>query len=366
MERLGNIFSLVMELSSEEKKQYDRHLILDEIGQKGQKKLKKSKVLVIGAGGLGCPVLQYLTAAGVGTIGIIDDDIVSVSNLQRQILYTHEDIGKPKVACAIKRLSNLNPFISFKGYPEKLTKENVIHLFKKYDVIVDGSDNFPTRYLVNDAAVITEKPVVFGSIFKFEGQVSVFNLNNGPTYRCLYPEPPKDGEVPNCSEIGVLGVLPGIIGCLQANEIIKIICGLGDVLSGKLLLLNTLNLHQQLIKFSKNEAIMITELASDYEVFCGISSEVKEIEYSEIVENPKKFYLLDVRTLAERKNFSLGGTHIPILELKNRISEIKTNKIVVAYCASGLRSKNAVSQLVEVFDEKEIFSLKGGTNSISH
>jgi len=366
LEGLGNIFNIAMELSSEEKKQYDRHLILSEIGNKGQEKLKLAKVLLIGAGGLGCPVLQYLTAAGIGTIGIIDDDLVSVSNLQRQILFTYEDVGKPKVDCAIERLSKINPFISFEGFVEKLTKNNAIQLFKRYDVIVDGSDNFPTRYLVNDAAVIAKKPIVFGSIFKFEGQVSVFNFENGPTYRCLYPEPPKDGEVPNCSEIGVLGVLPGIVGCFQANETIKIVCGLGEVLTGKLLMINTLNLQQQIIRFLRNENIDITELASDYESFCGIPSKINEIEYSEITQIPEKYFLLDVRKVSERKDFNLGGKHIPISELQNRISEIDTSKTIVVYCASGIRSRKAVTTLIRHFGDDKVLSLKGGTNAIDH
>ena len=221
-----------MSLSPEENIQYSRHLILNEIGEIGQKKLKASKVLVIGAGGLGCPILQYLTAAGVGTIGIVDFDTVDKTNLQRQILYTHKDIGAFKAEVAANRLAELNPFVNFKIYVEKLTNKNASNLFSSYDIVVDGSDNFPTRYLINDAAVLANKPVVFGSIYKFEGQVTVFNYQNGPTYRCLFPNPPQPSTVPNCSEIGVLGVLPGIIGSIQANEVIKIICEIGQVLSG--------------------------------------------------------------------------------------------------------------------------------------
>jgi adenylyltransferase/sulfurtransferase len=235
-----------MILTNEEKKQYDRHLILDEIGVEGQLKLKQAKVLIVGAGGLGCPVLQYLTAAGVGTLGIIDDDVVTQSNLQRQILYTLDDVGLSKAETAAKRLSRLNPFIVFNVHNEKLTRENAVSLFQGYDIIVDGSDNFATRYLTNDAAVIAKKPLVYGAVFKFEGQVSVFNYFGSGTYRCLYPSPPKPEEAPNCSQIGVLGVLPGIIGSLQANETIKIICGIGVVLSNKLLVFNVLTMHQML------------------------------------------------------------------------------------------------------------------------
>lgn len=257
-----------MILSQEENKQYSRHLILDEIGVIGQERLKASKVLVIGAGGLGCPILQYLTAAGVGTIGIIDNDTVDQTNLQRQILYTHTDIGKYKTEVAAKRLAKLNPFVNFVVYVEKLTNQNALNLFSCYDIIVDGSDNFPTRYLANDAAILTNKPLVFGSIFKFEGQVTVFNYQNGPTYRCLYPNPPQANTVPNCSEIGVLGVLPGIIGSIQANEVLKIICEIGEVLSGKLFTFNVLTMEQYKLNFKKNNAIKITGLENDYHFFC--------------------------------------------------------------------------------------------------
>ena len=241
-----------MALLVEEQQQYNRHIILDEVGLVGQEKLKSASVLVIGAGGLGCPVLSYLSAAGVGRIGIIDHDTVDQSNLQRQVLYAQLDIGTPKVEAAKRYLSLLNPFVKFESYNEKLTCSNAVDFFENYDIIVDGSDNFPTRYLVNDAAVLTGKPVVFGSVFKFEGQLSVFNYNQGPTYRCLYSRPPGENEAPNCSEIGVIGVLPGIIGSLQANEVIKIICGIGEVLSGKLLLFDALSLNQSLLKFLKN------------------------------------------------------------------------------------------------------------------
>ncbi|WP_369820320.1 ThiF family adenylyltransferase [Tenacibaculum sp. SG-28] len=258
-----------MNLSTRERKHYDRHLILDKIGEKGQLKLKQAKVLVIGAGGLGCPVLQYLTAAGVGTIGIIDPDVVDQSNLQRQILYTIDDIGASKAVTASKRLSKLNPFVQFTVYQEKLTTKNAISLFEIYDIIVDGSDNFETRYLTNDAAILTDKPLVYGAIFKFEGQVSVFNYNGSATYRCLYPTPPKPETSPNCSEIGVLGVLPGIIGSFQANEVIKIICNIGEVLANKLLIYDTLSMRQVLLKYEKSDAYTVTSLDKDYAFFVG-------------------------------------------------------------------------------------------------
>lgn len=349
-----------MKFTPGENIQYSRHLILGEVGAIGQEKLKSAKVLVIGAGGLGCPVLQYLTASGIGTIGIVDDDVVDQSNLQRQILYTYNDIGKPKVTSAIARLSQLNPYIQFKAYHEKLTVQNAIQLFKLYDIIVDGSDNFPTRYLVNDAAVITKKPLVFGSIFKFEGQVSVFNYQNGPTYRCLYPSSPNPNEVPNCSEIGVLGVLPGIIGCLQANEVIKIVCELGEVLSGKILIFNALNLNQFIVNFSKNEAAKITELQTDYHFFCGIKTAPKEISLVEINENSDQYYLLDVRTALEREQFHIGGKHIPLQELEVRFSEINTSKNIVVYCKAGIRSNMAIQILQEKGISNTLINLKGG------
>src|ERR1035437_2494874 len=230
-------------MTTEEKRRYARHIILPEIGLEGQQKLKQAKVLVVGAGGLGCPVLQYLTAAGVGTLGIIDFDTVDESNLQRQVLYSTEDIGKHKAAIAKEKLEKQNPDINLVSHVAHLTSANALEIISQYDIVVDGSDNFATRYLVNDACVILNKVLVFGSIFKFEGQVSVFNYKGGPTYRCLYPEAPAEGDVPNCAEIGVLGVLPGIVGTLQANEVIKIITGIGDILSGKLLTLDALTMQ---------------------------------------------------------------------------------------------------------------------------
>ncbi|MFG6685302.1 molybdopterin-synthase adenylyltransferase MoeB [Mariniflexile sp. HNIBRBA6329] len=347
-------------LSKEEEKQYSRHLILDEIGNAGQLKLKQAKVLMVGAGGLGCPILQYLTAAGVGTIGIIDLDCVDQSNLQRQILYTYNDIGKYKAKVAATRLSQLNPFITFKTYVEPLTKENAINIFKNFDVIVDGSDNFPTRYLVNDAAVLTNKPLVFGSIFKFEGQVSVFNYKNGPTYRCLFPTPPKSASVPNCSEIGVLGVLPGIIGVLQANEVLKIICEMGTVLSGKLLAFNALSLQQSLFNFEKNPAVNITSLEKNYKTFCRVLNSINEITYSDYKKHPENYNLLDVRNLLERKHHNIGGIHIPLNELLNKLDEIPLNKPLIVYCKSGIRSKKAIEILTNNAIKIDLINLKDG------
>ncbi|CAL2085874.1 Sulfur carrier protein CysO adenylyltransferase / Sulfur carrier protein CysO sulfurtransferase [Tenacibaculum sp. 190524A02b] len=347
-------------LTLEEQKQYNRHIILDTIGKEGQLKLKQAKVLVIGAGGLGCPILQYLTAAGVGTIGIIDDDVIDQSNLQRQILYTIDDIGKSKAKIAANRLAKLNPFVHFNVYKEKLTNQNAISLFNLYDIIVDGSDNFATRYLTNDAAVITNKPLVYGAIFKFEGQVSVFNYQGSATYRCLYPTPPKPDESPNCSEIGVLGVLPGIIGSLQANETIKIICGIGEVLANKLLMYDTLSMRQMLLKFEKTAQANITELDNDYDFFCGIKTTSNEITQEELQNNIDKYQLLDVRENWEREEQHIGGLHIPLGELPARYNEINTQKPIVVYCKSGIRSLQAIHFLETQSDDFKLLNLKNG------
>ncbi len=349
-----------MNLTKEEQKQYNRHLILDKIGEIGQLKLKQAKVLVIGAGGLGCPVLQYITAAGVGTIGIIDDDVVDQSNLQRQVLYTIDDIGFSKAETAAKRLSRLNPFVNFTVYKEKLTRENAISLFTKYDVIVDGSDNFSTRYLTSDAAVITKRPLVYGAIFKFEGQVSVFNYKGSATYRCLYPTPPKPDESPNCSQIGVLGVLPGIIGSLQANEAIKIICGIGEVLANKLLMYDTLSMRQMLLKFEKTTNAQVSELEKDYDFFCGIKPLKNEITLEELQKNKELYNLLDVRENWEREQHHIDGLHIPLGELPQRFKEVNITKDVVVYCKSGMRSKRAIEFLEEHLKGIRFINLKKG------
>ncbi|MGB1042041.1 MAG: molybdopterin-synthase adenylyltransferase MoeB [Tenacibaculum sp.] len=349
-----------MKLTKEEQKQYDRHLILDKIGEEGQLKLKQAKVLVIGAGGLGCPILQYLTAAGVGTIGVIDDDVVSQSNLQRQILYKMNDVGSSKAITATQRLSQLNPFVNFNVFNEKLTAHNAIELFKNYDVIIDASDNFATRYLTNDAAVLTNKPLIYGAIFKFEGQVSVFNYKGSATYRCLYPNPPKPEESPNCSQVGVVGVLPGIIGALQANEAIKIICEIGEVLANKLLMYDTLSMRQMILKFDKSKHSTVTELEKDYAFFCGIKPIAKEITLKDFQKNKEKYHLLDVRENWEREQHHIGGQHIPLGELSDRFNELDTQNDVVVYCKSGIRSQKAIEFLKEQFADTVFINLKGG------
>jgi molybdopterin/thiamine biosynthesis adenylyltransferase/rhodanese-related sulfurtransferase len=349
-----------MELSNEEQKQYSRHLVLDEIGISGQLQLKKAKVLVIGAGGLGCPILQYLTAAGVGTLGIIDDDVVEQSNLQRQILFTQTDIGRNKATAATERLQALNPYLCFETYTERLSVKNVISLFKKYDIIVDGTDNFATRYLINDAAVLTEKPVVFGSIYKFNGQVTVFNYKQGPTYRCLYPNPPKPNTVPNCSEVGVLGVLPGIIGCFQANEVLKIILGIGTVLSGTLLTFDALSMKQNLIIFEKNDEVIITTLSDDYQRFCGLDVDVIEMSWKEYREHSANYTILDVRTEIERQAFKIDSIHLPLDEVEQRWQELPVGKSLLVFCKSGVRSQKAIRILQEKGFGAALFNLKSG------
>ncbi|WP_010177847.1 HesA/MoeB/ThiF family protein [Aquimarina agarilytica] len=360
-----SIFNL-QPLTSEEKNQYHRHLILDQIGMEGQLKLKQTKVLVIGAGGLGCPVLQYLTAAGVGTIGIIDGDKVDQSNLQRQILYTTDDVGHFKAASAASRLSKLNPFVKFEVFNIFLSTENAIDLFNQFDIIVDGTDNFPTRYLVNDACVLANKPLVFGSIFKFQGQVSVFNYKGSGTYRCLFPTPPAPNSVPNCSDVGVLGVLPGIIGSLQANETIKLIVGIGTPLVDKLLYFDALSLQQQVLQFQKNNDIKVTTLESNYEFFCGVSNtnDMNTISAEAYLKNKENYHLLDVRTYHEYEDENIGGQHIPLDELDDRMGEIPNSKILVVMCLSGKRSAAAIELLLENNYPKTLLNLDGGITAV--
>lgn len=366
-----------MILSKEEQARYSRHLLMQEIGEEGQIKLKFAKVLVIGAGGLGCPILQYLAAAGVGNIGVVDMDKVDESNLQRQILYTVADIGVNKAEAAKKRLQGLNPFINIQVYPVALDNYNALEIMEQYDLVIDGSDNFATRYLVNDACVLLDKPLVYGSIFKFEGQVSVFNYKNGPTYRCLFPEPPLAGEVPNCSEIGVLGVLPGIIGSMQANEALKIILEIGEVLSGKLLLYNALNAQSLTLEIVPNlDTIAKTkniDLESmDYEFFCGVDdkdealhSKVKEISSRELVKNLDKYILLDVRELWELPRYEeLKTINIPLPRLIQNIEQIPKNQPVVVICAKGIRSKIAIELLQDKFGYTNLENLAGGMEEL--
>jgi len=360
-------------LTDKEKYRYSRHLSLDNVGLQGQEKLKAAKVLVIGAGGLGCPVLQYLTAAGVGTIGIIDFDEVDETNLQRQILFTTDDIGMNKAATAALRLKELNPYVEFNVFNEKLTTSNALQLFPAYDIIVDGTDNFSTRYLVNDACVITVKPLVYGAIYKFEGQVTVFNYKGGPSYRCLFPDPPKDGSVPNCSDVGVIGVLPGIIGTQQANEVIKIILGIGEPLSGKLYTYNSLDNSSLTLKVNRSEMQIQKVLDVDfnfeqmeYDFFCGIkkNKNMQEITVEELKEWYDKsldFQVVDVREEWEQPRINKENVLIaPLNELDEFIKEIATDKKVVIICQHGIRSVDALETLQKEYNLNNIINLQGG------
>ena len=348
---------------------YNRHIILSEIGQIGQDKLHNAKVLVVGAGGLGCPVLQYLVAAGVGTIGIIDFDVVEVSNLQRQVLFGKSSLGKNKAEAAKNKLQDLNDTLKINAYPKKLTFQNAIDLCKQYDIIVDGTDNFETRYLINDACVIVGKPVVFGAIYKFQGQVSVFNYNNGPTYRCAFPNKPKKDAVPNCSEVGVLGVLPGIIGTLQANEVLKIILGIGKVLSGKLLCYDALSNQTTTLHIKKNEAeienVLLNKISfhkQQFEDYCEVNDievSIKDVLYKENVQ------FIDVREPHEEpKVEGLTVTNIPLSELKKHLNEIRGDKEKAIFCQSGIRSKQAISVLNQ-YNIHNCYSIKEGALEIN-
>ena len=349
---------------------YNRHIILSEIGQNGQDKISNAKVLVIGAGGLGCPILQYLAAAGVGNIGIIDFDIVDISNLQRQVLYGTSTLGKNKAEAAKARLEDLNSDISIQAYPEKLTHNNALNLFETYDIIVDGSDNFETRYLVNDACIITNKPLVFGAIYKFEGQVSVFNYLNGPSYRCLFPEAPKKGSVPNCSEIGVLGVLPGIIGTMQANEVLKIILELGNTLSGNLFCYNALTLENTTLKIKRSEAV-IESVLKDKDSFhlkaIDLNCEVEIIPISiESLLSEKNIQFIDVRETHEQPKIDdLSVTYIPLSQLEQQLDKIDITKKKAIFCQSGMRSKRAVELLLE-HEIINCFSITEGASEIKN
>jgi len=306
-------------------------------------------VLVIGAGGLGCPVLQYLVAAGVGEIGIADGDTVDISNLQRQVLYTEQEIGQQKVAVAAKKLSALNPHVKIKTFPLFIDDINALDLIRDYDIVVDGSDNFATRYLVNDACVMLNKPMVSGAIYKFEGQVSVFNYNNGPTYRCIFPEPPGADESPNCADIGVIASLPGIIGTIQANEVIKIITGIGEVLSGKLLVINTLNMDTHIFHFKLNEDNKkITQLKAMQQM-CDLP--VTLVDYDELrkmMQTNNNVQLVDVREQAEHAAGNIGGVNIPLSQIDEIFRLLDKANPVVVYCASGVRSNQFANKLLQI------------------
>ena len=364
--------------SKEELARYNRHIIIPEFGEESQRKLKAAKVLIIGSGGLGSPALLYLTAAGVGTIGIVDFDVVDDSNLQRQVLFDIHEIGKPKVEAAKRRLEALNPHTRFILHNTHINSANALDIIKDYDVVADGTDNFPTRYLINDATVLLDKPNVYASIFQFEGQVSVFNYVNrhgerGPNYRDLYPSPPPPGLVPSCAEGGVLGVLPGIIGSLQALEVIKIITGIGEPLSGRFYTFDALNFESHTFRVKPRAENPISGLHPsireliDYEQFCGMRAleekPVKEILARELYDwqvKGKPFKLIDVREPSEFKIVQLGGDLIPVKTIADHVDQIPRDIDVVVLCKSGVRSLKAIRELEEKFGYQNLYNLKGG------
>ncbi|NQY08382.1 MAG: molybdopterin-synthase adenylyltransferase MoeB [Flavobacteriales bacterium] len=361
-------------LTSQELERYNRQIILPEFDVQGQEKLKAAKVLVIGSGGLGSPVLLYLAAAGVGTIGIIDFDIVDRSNLHRQILFADAEVGEKKVDVAKRKLQALNPNVAVTTYAKKITSENALNIISNYDLVVDGSDNFPTRYLINDACVLANKPLIYGSIYRFEGQVSVFNLTlegvNSPNYRDLFPTPPPPNSIPSCAEGGVLGVLPGMIGTMQANEAIKVITGIGQPLTGKLFLFDALKLESKIIRFKKNESLPAITNLIDYEAYCGVDmmhessdTELKEIDVEAFQRHltlGDNIQVIDVRNANEYAQNNIGGELIPLNEIAIRHEEISKEKKVVIHCKSGKRSEQAIRLLDKEYGYKNLYNLTGG------
>jgi sulfur-carrier protein adenylyltransferase/sulfurtransferase len=355
-------------LSANELTRYNRHLLIPEFGLEGQQRLKAARVLVVGGGGLGSPVLLYLAAAGVGTLGIIDHDTVDISNLQRQILYDTASVGQPKATQAAQRLQNLNPHVNVETHQTQLTAQNALEIFAPYDLIIDGSDNFPTRYLVNDACVILKKPFVYGAIHRFEGQVAIFNYQNGPHYRDLFATPPPPELAPNCAEAGVLGVLPGIVGSIQASEAIKLLAQIGEPLTGRLFLIDALTLTTRIIKIPKRpNSPAITQLI-DYEAFCAAPNQ-KNIDFDTLIawqEAGKDFQLIDVREPHEYALKNLGGTLIPLAELEKHLDQIARHKPVVIHCQSGIRSQKAIQLLQSQYGFDNLLNLTGGVNASSN
>jgi molybdopterin/thiamine biosynthesis adenylyltransferase/rhodanese-related sulfurtransferase/molybdopterin converting factor small subunit len=365
-------------LTNDEVKRYSRHLIMPEVGVEGQRKVKAASVLCIGAGGLGSPVAMYLAAAGVGTLGIVDFDVVDFSNLQRQILHGTPDVGRSKLASAKDHLNALNPNVNIVTHETALSSENALELFKPYDVIVDGTDNFPTRYLVNDACVLTGKPNAYGSIFRFEGQASVFGTKDGPCYRCLYPEPPPPGLVPSCAEGGVLGVLPGIIGVIQATETIKLILGVGEPLIGRFLIFDALRMKFRELKLRKDPDCpvcgthpTVTKLI-DYEQFCGVApaplepttvnnaTEITSVELKQRLDRGDKLKIVDVREPNEYQINRIPGSElIPLGDVPKRVSELNAADEIIVHCKTGGRSARAADFLRSV-GFRRVLNLKGG------
>jgi molybdopterin/thiamine biosynthesis adenylyltransferase/rhodanese-related sulfurtransferase len=366
------------ELTKDELSRYSRHLILPEVGEEGQRKLKTACVLCVGTGGLGSPLALYLAAAGVGTLGLVDFDVVDASNLQRQIIHSTADIGRKKLDSAAEKLKALNPELNVVKHDTLLSSANALDILKDYDVIADGTDNFPTRYLVNDACVLLGKPNAYGSIFRFEGQASVFAAKDGPCYRCLYPEPPPPGLVPSCAEGGVLGVLPGLVGVIQATETIKLILGKGSPLIGRLLLIDSLNMRFRELKLRKNpecpvcgEHPTVTKLI-DYQQFCGIAPAANEqhavkngipqitvTELKQRIDAGEAPFILDVREPFEYQIANIGGKLIPQGEVPQRLSEIDRDREVVVQCKSGGRSQR-IAEFLKQAGYPKVVNLAGG------
>jgi len=366
------------ELTTDDLSRYSRHLILPEVGMEGQQRLKAAKVLCVGTGGLGSPLALYLAAAGIGTLGLVDFDVVDASNLQRQIIHSTKDIGRKKLDSAAEKLTALNPALNVVKHDTMLSSANALDILKDYDIVADGTDNFPTRYLVNDACVILGKPNAYGSIFRFEGQASVFATEDGPCYRCLYPEPPPPGLVPSCAEGGVLGILPGLVGVIQATEVIKLILGKGSPLIGRLLLVDALNMRFRELKLRKNPECpvcgtnpTITELI-DYQQFCGILPESKEektmkngIPQLTVKELKRRrdagedVFLLDVREPYEYQIAQIGGTLIPQNDVPNRLAEIPRDREIVVQCRSGARSQR-IAEFLKQSGYSKVVNLAGG------
>lgn len=367
-----------IQLSKQEYERYSRHLILPEVGLEGQKRLKAASVLCIGTGGLGSPLLLYLAAAGVGRIGLVDFDVVDHSNLQRQVIHGTSWVGKPKIQSAKDRILEINPFCQVDLYETRLSSENALELFEPYDIVVDGTDNFPTRYLVNDACVLLGKPNVYGSIYRFEGQATVFNYQDGPNYRDLYPEPPPPGLVPSCAEGGVLGILPGVIGVIQATETVKIILGQGETLSGRLLLYNALNMTFRELKLRPNPVRPVIDKLIDYEMFCGIpqakaaeaeqQAHLPEITVQQLQllmdEGNTDFLLLDVRNPNEYEIAKIAhSVLVPLSEIESgsgvdKVRSLLNGQKLIVHCKSGVRSAKALSILKEAGIEGT--NVKGG------
>jgi adenylyltransferase/sulfurtransferase len=371
---------MLPELSQEEVQRYSRHLLIPDVGLEGQRKLKSASVLLVGTGGLGSPAALYLAAAGVGHIGIVDYDVVEASNLQRQIIHGTDRVGKLKVESARQRMLELNPLIQVDAFNEVFTAQNARRIAEGYDILVDGTDNFPTRYLINDLCALTGRPYVYGSVYRFEGQVSVFDARSGPCYRCLFPEPPPPGSVPSCAEGGVFGVLPGIVGTIQAAETIKLILGMKDSLVGRLLLVDGQEMRFQEIHLKKapdcklcGPHATITELV-DYEQFCGVpyrdNKPVAEVEHqitpkalAEKFKSGDSFQLIDVRTPMEQEISNLpGSVLIPVDQLEQRLDQLDRQKPIVCYCRTGHRSERAV-QLLLGKGFRNVYNLEGGINA---